>query len=84
MSEQRTLLRRAEASDYLREHHSIEIAKSTLAKFATIGGGPVMVYAGRFPLYRPADLDAWAAARMSPPCRSTSDRKALAASGGVA
>lgn len=81
---ERTLLRRAEASEYLREHHCLEIAKSTLAKFATIGGGPLMVYAGRFPLYRPADLDAWAAERVSPPCRSTSERKALAASGGAA
>lgn len=81
---ERTLLRRAEASEYLRDHHSLEIAKSTLAKFATIGGGPLMVYAGRFPLYRPADLDAWAAARISPPCRSTSEKKAIAASGGAA
>lgn len=80
----RVLLRRAEAANYLREHHSIEIAKSTLAKFATIGGGPIMVYAGRFPLYRPADLDAWAAARISPPCRSTSERKALSTAGGAA
>lgn len=80
---ERTLLRRAEASDYLRERHSLEIAKSTLAKFATVGGGPVMVYSGRFPYYRPADLDAWAEDRISPPCRSTSERKALAASGGA-
>jgi len=80
---ERTLLRRAEASEYLREHHSLEIAKSTLAKFATIGGGPLMVYSGRLPLYRPADLDAWAAARISAPCRSTSEKKALAASGGA-
>jgi hypothetical protein len=77
----RTLLRRSEAPVYLKEKHGVVIATATLAKLATNGGGPVMTYMGRFPFYGTDDLDAWAAERISPPCRSTSERKALAASG---
>ncbi len=38
-----------------------------------IGGGPVFRKAGRTPLYTPADLDAWAEARIGAPVRSTSE-----------
>lgn len=69
------LLSRKEASDFLTER-GYRTAVPTLAKLACIGGGPVYESFGRKPLYRPADLLAWVAARSSGPRRSTSDRKA--------
>ncbi len=56
--------------------HGIPIAVATLNKLASTGGGPAMQYAGRIPLYRPEDLDAWAAERLSKPVRSTAERDA--------
>lgn len=44
-----------------------------LAKLAVTGGGPVYRKAGRFPIYDPVELDAWAEARISAPHYSTSD-----------
>jgi hypothetical protein len=66
-------LRRNEASDYLFEKYGIKRKPVTLAKYATVGGGPVFRSAGRFPLYDPADLDFWAASITSAPKRSTTD-----------
>ena len=43
-----------------------------MAKLAVVGGGPIFRKAGKTPLYDPADLDAWAEARMSAPRKSTS------------
>src|SRR3954468_14488172 len=54
-------LRRAEASAYLKQTWGLSYGARTLAKLATIGGGPPMEYAGRIPLYPVEDgLDAWA------------------------
>ena len=36
------------------------VGGTTLAKLACVGGGPCFRKAGRWPLYSPADLDAWA------------------------
>lgn len=58
------------------QKHGIPVALRTLNKLASIGGGPVMQYAGRIPLYRPEDLDAWAAQRLSKPVASTAERSA--------
>ena len=33
-------LRRCEASSYLEQHHGLTVAVATLAKYATVGGGP--------------------------------------------
>jgi hypothetical protein len=38
-------------------------APATLAKLASIGGGPAFVHFGRKPLYRREDLQAWATQR---------------------
>ena len=65
-------LTRREASDYL-TRLGYKVASSTLAKYATIGGGPVYELFGRHPRYRPPNLRAWIAARSSGPRRSTSD-----------
>lgn len=75
-------LRRWEASEYLATAHGIELAASTLAKLASVGGGPVFQRAGRIPLYSITDLDAWAKARLSGPLRSTSDAGRPAGAGG--
>jgi hypothetical protein len=70
----RPRLRRSEVPAYLAEKYGIPIAVKTLNKLASIGGGPVMQYAGRIPLYRPEDLDAWAKQRLSKPVASTAER----------
>lgn len=69
----REFLSRKEASAYLKAR-GLPVSPSTLNKYATVGGGPVHVKFGRLARYRPSDLDAWAAARLSAPRRSTSDR----------
>jgi len=65
--------RRPEASQYLNEAWGLHYGPRTLAKLACVGGGPEMEYAGRFPLYTEAALDAFARSKLSPPVRSTSE-----------
>lgn len=76
MKDDRPRLRRTEVPAYMMNKHGIPVAVATLNKLASIGGGPAMQYAGRIPLYRPEDLDAWAAERLSKPVRSTAERSA--------
>ena len=71
---QRPRLRRIDVPAYLASKHGIDIAVSTLAKMATVGGGPAMQYSGRIPLYHLRDLDQWAEERLSKSVRSTSER----------
>lgn len=66
-------LRRWEASEYLRIVHGLEVAPATLAKLASVGGGPAFNKAGRVPLYPKPELDAWADKRLGKLIRSTSD-----------
>jgi len=66
-------LRRKQASQYLYEVHGITLSDATLAKLACIGGGPLFEYDGRYPVYQPTNLDVFAAARLGPLRRSTSD-----------
>jgi hypothetical protein len=65
-------LRRNEAAQYLREHFGFGTT-ATLAKLATVGGGPLYRRAGKMVLYTPEDLEKWASARISGPRASTSD-----------
>jgi hypothetical protein len=65
--------RRDDASKYLKDQHGIDRKPATLAKYASVGGGPKYVLDGRFPLYPEPELDAWAEARISPLKSSTSD-----------
>lgn len=67
-------LRRADASTYLKEKWGIDRKPATLAKLATLGGGPKFKKAGRFPLYPENELDAWAQSILSPLKASTSER----------
>ena len=66
-------LRRKQAGAYLKDKFGFGSEK-TLAKLASIGGGPEIFYAGRLPLYVPEKLDAWAQGRISAPVHSTSQR----------
>jgi hypothetical protein len=65
-------LRRADAARYVRENWGLPCSPKWLAKLAVTGGGPIFRKAGRFPIYLPSDLDAWADARIGEPRRSTS------------
>lgn len=76
MTDTRPRLRRSEVPAYLLQKHGIPVALGTLAKWATVGGGPAMTYAGRIPLYHLDDLDTWAAERLCAPVRSTAERSA--------
>jgi hypothetical protein len=66
-------LSRREAPRYLKDDWGITRAASTLARLASVGGGPVYKKFGRAVVYDIADLDAWVEARISAPMRSTSD-----------
>ena len=65
-------LRRNQAADYLQSQYGAFTAQ-TLAKLACVGGGPVFHKMGRMVLYKPTDLDAWAAGKMSAPVTSTAE-----------
>ena len=65
-------LTRPEAAAYLTARGLI-VSKSTLQKWATIGGGPVYRRFGIRALYRPVDLEEWAEAKLGLPRRSTSE-----------
>jgi hypothetical protein len=69
-------LRRRNASEYLLEEHGVSLSPATLAKLATIGGGPSFRKDGPFPIYERSELDAFAAQRLGPLRRSTSDKQA--------
>lgn len=66
-------LNRREASEYLMLAHGISRKPATLAKLHCVGGGPVVEYANRSPLYPRSGLDTWAEALIGPPVHSTSE-----------
>lgn len=66
-------LRRWEASAYLKDRFGIDVAPATLAKLASIGGGPPFYKNARAPLYPVDLLDEWAVARRGNVVRSTSE-----------
>lgn len=64
-------LDRNQASEYV-TRQGLPLAKTTLQKFATVGGGPVYRRFGRRAVYLASDLDAWIASKLTAPRRSTS------------
>lgn len=62
-----------EASIYLEAAHGLTVAKRTLDKLRSVGGGPRFQKFNRSALYHRDDLDAWALEKLSPPMTSTSD-----------
>lgn len=68
-------LRRSEVPAYLLEKHGVVVAKKTLDKLFTVGGGPEVEHFGKIPLYTPAALDAWVAQKLTAPRRSSSEQR---------
>lgn len=67
---------RREATHYLRIAHGVVRTETTLAKYASLGGGPKFHKAGRRQvLYAREDLDAWAIAVRGKAISSTSEAK---------
>ncbi len=62
-------LDRAEAAEYLRER-GLPVAKNTLQKWVTTGGGPEYRRFGNRAVYSAADLDQWAEEKLSAPSRT--------------
>lgn len=65
-------LRREQAAEYLQSKFGA-FTRQTLAKLASVGGGPRFRKFGRYPVYTVADLDEWVAGRMSAPFDSTAE-----------
>jgi hypothetical protein len=65
-------LGRKDAAQFLTDQ-GYKTAHATLAKLACVGGGPPFESFGRRPLYRQADLLAWAQGRTTGLRRFTSD-----------
>jgi hypothetical protein len=70
---QKPRLRRWEASEYLALAHGLQTAPATLAKLASVGGGPGFHRVGRVPLYPRDELDRWAAEKLGRVMISTSE-----------
>jgi hypothetical protein len=68
-------LSRREAAEFLTAR-GYRVAVATLAKLASVGGGPIFESFGRKPLYKESELLAWVQSRSSGPRRSTSDKAA--------
>lgn len=66
---------RREAAEYL-SARGYRIAIATLAKLATVGGGPMYEKFGRKPLYTERGLVAWVASKTTLPQRHTSEQQA--------
>lgn len=71
------LLPRKDAATYLSEEWGITRTAKTLAKYATVGGGPAFRKDGKHALYSPTDLDAYAASVLSPLVTSTAELASL-------
>lgn len=68
-------LSRREAAEYL-TRLGLRVSWRSLQKWATVGGGPTYRRFGIRSVYVPADLDAWAKAKLSAPRVSTSSEAA--------
>lgn len=68
----RRYLRRADAGDYIKASYGFCSAK-TLAKLASVGGGPSYFRAGNVALYAREALDEWAQAKIGKQHASTAE-----------
>ena len=64
---------RPDASAYLDETWGVKRSPSTLAKLASVGGGPKFRRLNRAVYYEESALDEWVLSLLSPPLSSTSD-----------
>jgi hypothetical protein len=60
-----SLLRREQAAEYVRDIWGVPCSPNTLAKLASLGGGPEYRRIGRHPHYPSNALDRWAASKIS-------------------
>lgn len=67
---------RPAAAKFCSEELGCPVSKTTLAKLAVTGGGPLFSKFGRKPLYLEKDLRDWVASKLSAPVRSTSELRA--------
>lgn len=67
---------RVEACDYLEKVWGILRKPSTLAAYATNGGGPVFQKDGRFPKYTASNLDQYAKETLGEPITSNCELRA--------
>lgn len=65
-------LPRAAAAEFLASN-GYPVAKNTLQKYATVGGGPKYRRFGNRVLYKPKDLLDWAESKLSDPITNTSE-----------
>ena len=72
MGENLNYLRRQDAADYLKTKYG-HGSPATLAKLASVGGGPSYQKYGRYPVYTRECLDKWALDRLTRMGTSTSD-----------
>lgn len=72
-SSQPAYLRRDLAAAYVQSTYGFPCSRQWLARLAVVGGGPAFRKASRFPLYDPADLDAWAKSRIGPRVQTTAE-----------
>ena len=72
-SDDSELLTRAEAARFLTDVLKHRTAPQTLAKFASIGGGPEFQLSGRWPVYTKGGCRRWVAARRTRTVHSTSE-----------
>ena len=68
-------LTRSEAAAHL-TNRGLPIAAKTLAKMASIGGGPPYRVFGRNAVYLPSDLEVWATERLGAAKANTSQKAA--------
>jgi hypothetical protein len=68
--------RRRAAAQFLSDH-GYPTAHSTLAKLASVGGGPPFRSWGRIPLYDAQELLAWAESRLAAARRTTSEPRII-------
>jgi hypothetical protein len=66
------LLSRKAAAEFIKDR-GVPAEPTTLAKYATVGGGPAMRKFGRRVLYEPNALTEWIEEKLTGPRRSTSD-----------
>ncbi len=69
--ETKRFINRGQAADYL-TGQGLPVAKTTLQKLATVGGGPAYRRFGKYAVYSTDDLDAWAQEKLTAPRHSSS------------
>jgi hypothetical protein len=66
-------LTRSEAAAYLRDRWSLPVTVGALQQYAHKGTGPAYARVFKFVRYLPADLDAWAAAKLARTSQKSAD-----------